>query len=96
MHVIAELIGYFILDGLSVLAFWTARIVLLTLSFGLLRVQGSPGTRYAGEPEFGWHNILWKWDGRRLWVSCTAAYFLGLFLWGCVLAALFAYWRSFG
>jgi hypothetical protein len=96
MHAIGELIGYFVLEGLSVAPFQTARIVLLTLSLGLIRVQGSPGSPYTGEPEFGWHNIIWKWDGRRLWVSSAAAYFLGLFLWGCLLAWLLYYWRSLG
>jgi hypothetical protein len=60
----------------------------------LIQVQGRPGAPYPDEPDFGWHNIIWKWDGRRLWISALVAYVLGVFLWGVILAAIFYYLRN--
>jgi hypothetical protein len=96
MHALGEGIAQLLLDVLSWLAYHTARIGLRIFSFGLIRVQGPLGSPYRNEPDFGWHNVIWKWDGKRLWLAIHIAYFIGLFLWGAALAALFYFWRSLG
>jgi hypothetical protein len=95
MHALGEFFGQLLTEVFGGLAYHTTRIVLRILSLGLIRVQGTPGNAYPGEPDFGWHNVIWKWDGRHLWLACHIAYFAGLFLWGVALAALFYFWRNF-
>ena len=95
MQVIAELIIRSMVSVAFYITYHTARIVLRIFSFGLIRVQGSL-VAYPDEPEFAWHNVIWKWDGKFSWLSDQFALYFGFFLWCAALTALVYYWHFFG
>jgi hypothetical protein len=95
MSVIGDLVAGIFGEILGNAAFYTARLVLGVASFGRIRVQGSVDP-YPDEPEFGWHNLIWKWDGKYLWLSYAFAFYFGIFVWVALLSALIYYWRSLG
>jgi hypothetical protein len=95
MHAVGELILGFFAEIFFFLAYHTAKIVLRIVSFGLIRVKSLYGLDL-NEPEFGWHNVIWKWDGKSLWLADHVALYLGFFLWLAALTALVYYWHPFG
>ena len=71
----------------------TAGLFFWIISFGRIRVQGTLLT-LKRQPEFSWHNVIWKWDSKYLWLSEAFALYCGLFFWFAAMTAVIYYWRS--
>ena len=71
----------------EVVGFYTAKVLLPVISFGMIRTDHGFDDR-----KFGWFQF-WRRDANRIVVHSNVAAAIGVFFWIAVLVALVALWR---